>query len=957
MHLARLLLLSLSPSRVEVSAHRSRIISALPRSFLHRFASLSSSRRLTIPSPYRLRPQLALQRSKSWPSPLTTMATATVTTPDRDVLPATVVPINYDISLYDLKLNAFTFNGTVSILANVVKSTKDITLNALVLKIHSAEVLIEQAKTQSSIKAHDISYDELRQRATLSFPEEIPATDKVTIVVKFSGEMANNMAGFYRSKYKPTVTPAASVPKDDEFHYMFSTQFEACDARRAFPCFDEPNLKATFDVSLELPEDQVALSNMPVKSTQKTREGLQVVSFERTPIMSTYLLAWAIGDFEYIEDYTKRTYNGKPLPCRVYTTRGLKEQGRFALEHAPQIIDYFSEVFDIDYPLPKADLLAVHEFSHGAMENWGLVTYRTTAVLYDEKVSDPKFQNRVAYVVAHELAHQWFGNLVTMDWWSELWLNEGFATWVGWLATDKIHPDWNVWDQFVQEGMQTAYQLDALRSSHPIEVPVKDALEVDQIFDAISYLKGSSAIRMLATHLGHETFLKGVAKYLKAHAYGNATTSDLWEALSEVSGQDVPILIDSWIRKIGFPVLTVAEEPGQISIKQSRFLSTGDAKAEDDTTTWWTPLGFQGKIDTKGVASIALTTKEDTIRGIDDSFYKLNTDNAGFYRVNYPPARLAKLGTQFDRLTVSDKIGLVADAGALSVSGAASTSGLLSLVKGFESEDNYLVWSQVLTSLSTIKSVFSADTEITNGLKKFIVTLIGPAVEKIGWEKKANEDYLAGQLRALLIITAGFNGHTGVIDEAKRRFQLYLSGKDKSVVSQNLRSAIFQVAIREGSTADYEALKNEWREDTSIDGKETTLRALGRFQAPELLSDYLNFLFTEVAVQDVHTGAIVLAAGYRTRPGLWKYIKDNFNDIKAKIGGNSVVIDRFLKVSLNKFADLETERDIASFFEGKDNRGYDRTLSNVSESITTRAGYRARDDKVILEWLKVNGFA
>lgn len=206
--------------------------------------------------------------------------------------------------------------------------------------------------------------------------------------------MNNDMAGFYRSRYKPEATPAASVPKVGEFHFMFSTQFESCDARRAFPCFDEPNLKASFDVSIEIPEDQVALSNMPEKAVKESKDGRKVVSFERTPVMSTYLLAWAFGDFEYVEDFTKRKYNWKQLPVRVYTTRGLKEQGRFALQNAHQVVDYFSEIFGIDYPLPKADLLAVHEFSHGAMENWGLVTYRTTAVLFDEKHSDAKYKVR-----------------------------------------------------------------------------------------------------------------------------------------------------------------------------------------------------------------------------------------------------------------------------------------------------------------------------------------------------------------------------------------------------------------------------------------------------------------------------------------------------------------------------------------------------------------------------------
>lgn len=371
-------------------------------------------------------------------------------------------------------------------------------------------------------KTKDISYDEKSQRATLVFPEDIDAANDSLLSIRYAGTMNNSMAGFYRSKYKPTVTPAKSVPTDGEHHVMFSTQFESSDARRAFPCFDEPNLKATFDVSIEIPEDQTALSNMPEKEVKREKAGLKIVVFERTPVMSTYLLAWAFGDFEYVEGFTQRKYEGKQLPCRVYTTRGLKEQGRFALDNCHQVVDYFSEIFKIDYPLPKMDLLAVHEFSHGAMENWGLVTYRTTAVLFDENQSDAKYKNRVAYVVAHELAHQWFGNLVTMDWWSELWLNEGFATWVGWLAVNHLYPDHEVWSQFVTEAMQTAQNLDSLRASHPIEVPVRDALEVEQIFDAISYLKGSSVIRMLSGHLGVETFLEGVSAYLKKHAYGTS---------------------------------------------------------------------------------------------------------------------------------------------------------------------------------------------------------------------------------------------------------------------------------------------------------------------------------------------------------------------------------------------------------------------------------------------------
>ena len=274
-----------------------------------------------------------------------------------------VKPVNYAISLTDLTPGEpWTYQGKVDIELDVKKPVKSITLNTHELKVHSAEVAADSGKHSSSVKASNISYDTKNQRCTFSFDQELPQSPKAVLSVAFEGVMNNHMAGFYRSKYQPAAEPAKGVAKDSENHYMFSTQFESSDARRAFPCFDEPNLKATFDFEIEIPEDLVALSNMQEKQTRKSKDGHKIVSFDRTPVMSTYLLAWAFGDFEYIEDFTRRKYNGKSLPVRVYTTRGLKQQGQLALESAHQVVDYFSEIFDIDYPLPKVDLLAVHEF-------------------------------------------------------------------------------------------------------------------------------------------------------------------------------------------------------------------------------------------------------------------------------------------------------------------------------------------------------------------------------------------------------------------------------------------------------------------------------------------------------------------------------------------------------------------------------------------------------------------
>ncbi|KAK1141994.1 hypothetical protein N8T08_008317 [Aspergillus melleus] len=895
-------------------------------------------------------------------------------TKDREILPDVVTPVNYHVSLFDLELGgSWAYKGAVKIDARVTRPTKEIVLNSKEIEVQNVEVLGKDGAKLAL--ASDISYDKKSERVAFKFPNELTPSD-IVLSIAFTGTMNSAMAGFYRSKYKPVTEPGADTPKEGDFYYMLSTQFESCDARRAFPCFDEPNLKATFDFEIEIPTGQTALSNMPVVSEREgSRPNLKFVSFERTPVMSTYLLAWAVGDFEYVEAMTQRQYKGKSIPVRVYTTRGLKDQARFALECAHRTVDYFSEVFEIEYPLPKADLLAVHEFAMGAMENWGLVTYRTTAVLFDEGKSDTRYKNRIAYVVAHELAHQWFGNLVTMDWWNELWLNEGFATWVGWLAVDHFYPGnaqrplklefapsnhmYRVEYMVTAEGVQQAFHLDSLRASHPIEVPVKNALEVDQIFDHISYLKGSSVIRMLSDHLGRETFLRGVALYLKAHAYGNATTNDLWSALSKASNQDVNSFMDPWIRKIGFPVVTVAEEPGQISIRQNRFLSSGDAKPEEDETTWWIPLGVKSGPKMEDVNSDALTSKAATVQGVgQDTFYKINKDLSGFFRTNYPADRLSKLGKSLGLLSTEDKIGLIGDAAALATSGEGTTAALLALLEGFKEETNYLVWSQISSSLANLRSVFAQNEQVAKGLKRFTLELVSPAVERIGWEFGQNEDYLTVQLRKLLIGMAGVAGHERIIAEVKRRFQLWAKGEDKSAIHTNLRSAIFGIAISEGGRDEYMSVKEEYLQTDSVDGKEICLAALGRTTSAELVEDYLDFVFSDkVAIQDVHNGAVSLAANSKARHLLWQYMRNNWEMVESQLSANNVVFERFVRMGLSKFADHQIGSDITSFFEKQDTSAYDRALVIVSDSIRTNARYKERDEALVLEWLQAHKYA
>lgn len=885
---------------------------------------------------------------------------------DRDVLPKGLKPVNYNLKIYAIDNDALTFAGTVVIHYTVSAPTTAIHLNARDLTIKDAQVATFSTKTETVIDVTSITYDKATEVATLALATPIDeAVTKVLVTVNYSGVIQTNMAGFYRSKYKE-----ASSGKDT---LMLSTQFEATDARRAFPCADEPNLKATFDLSIVVPETWTAISNMPVISSQTPGSGkksgedgsnTKIVTFDTTPIMSTYLLAWAAGDFEYIESFTEKTYNGRKLPVRVYTTKGLSKQGQLALESATKIVDYFSKIFDIDYALPKVDLLAVHEFSHGAMENWGLITYRTTAVLYDEETSDAAYMTRVVYVVAHELAHQWFGNLVTMDWWNELWLNEGFATYVGWLAVDHIYPEWQVFSRFITESLQGALQLDSLRQSHPIEVPVKSALDIDQIFDHISYLKGASTIRMLSNQLGTETFLKGVSNYLKKHAYGNAHTIDLWSSLSEVSGVDVATAMQTWTGKIGFPVLTVAvdEETGDVAIQQDRFLRGGDVKPEENETIWWIPLSLSSGADAEATISAAsgntLESKQLVLSELatETDFFLLNKNQVNVYRVNYSNKQLASIASNIEKLSLDDRIGIVADAASTAIAGSGSTSGLLSLILALKEDTSYEVWSEILKRLGNLRSTWFEQDEVSQkGLAALTRDILSYNLERLGWEFAKGEDYRTGRLRTLVINSAVKVGVESVVAEAKARFAKWKAG-DKTAIHPSLRNAVFTAELKYSTgtelTEAYDAVFQEVVKPSSVDGAEIALTALGTVSDAALIERGLGYILSsEVASQDTHSLGSSLAANVAARWKAWEYLKANWDAVYAKFSTNMVVLDRLVRLMISNFASLKAADDIEAFYKDKNTHGFDRSLGQALDTIRANAQWVARDAKEVNAWL------
>ncbi|HEV3029949.1 MAG TPA: M1 family metallopeptidase, partial [Planctomycetota bacterium] len=582
-------------------------------------------------------------------------------------LPATARPRTYRLTL-EPDLEALTFKGEVSIDLDVKTSTQELVLHAVGLEI---------AEARAGSDRLEVRVDPAKERLTLVAPKPF-AVGGATVGLRFSGKINEEMRGFYRSRY--------TLP-DGTKRFLGTTQFEATSARRAFPCFDEPAQKAVFDLTVLVPKDRLAISNMPVVSADKIPDGRTRVHFAPSPIMSTYLLAFAVGEFDSIEG---KTADG--MPVRVYATPGRAELGRFAMETAIRGLKFFGDYYGIPYrkALPKLDLLAIPDFEYGAMENWGAITFRETAIFVDPKRSSIPQRRRVAEVVLHELAHQWFGNLVTPEWWSYLWLNESFATFMAYKASNALFPEWNIFEEYLAQITSAGKSLDSLRSSHPVEVVVRDPNEVDQIFDAISYNKGGSVLRMLERAVGEEAFRQGIQRFLEQNSFACATTDDLWKALGQGTGIDVSAMMNGWTRRTGLPVVLVAQDGARLKLRQERFLLDRDPeKPAEDPTLWDIPLPTQ---DAQGrPANHRMSSREAVVDAPASDWIKVNAGQSGFYLAQYDEKgwkNLAK-GVQSLSLATMDRYGLQEDAYSLMRAGYLSVPGYLRFAGSFSKETNH----------------------------------------------------------------------------------------------------------------------------------------------------------------------------------------------------------------------------------------------------------------------------
>jgi len=845
-------------------------------------------------------------------------------------LPRHVVPIRYDLRL-EPDLTAARFAGQETITLTIHHSTSEIVLNAIELDITSAQIAGDSGSSEQAT----IALDAALERCHLTFATPLsPGTCRLTMT--FSGTLNDKLRGFYRSTYKD---------ERGATHSMAATQFEATDARRAFPCWDEPDFKAVFATTLVIDPTLTAVSNTTIAS-ETLAGGKKIVRFADSIKMSTYLVAFIVGRIEP----TEPVMIGK-TPLRLWAVPGKGHLARFGQDIAAASLTFFESYYGIPYPGDKLDLLAIPDFASGAMENLGAITYRETALLVDRQSATHGELERVADVVAHENAHMWFGDLVTMSWWNGLWLNEAFATFMEMLAVDAWKPEWKRWDSF-GVSRAAAFSVDGLHSTRPIEYPVQAPKDADAMFDVLTYEKGASVLRMLEQHIGSTVFRDGVRDYLRAHAYGNADTKDLWVSLGKIAKQPVPELMDGWIFQPGFPLVTANVSPSsELTITQQRFsyLSKTQSGSSQDQR-WQIPLQMRITAGGKTSTSRLLLTEKNTKVPLPHNWESilLNEEGHGFYRVRYAPELLDRiLNAGIDRLAVTERFNLINDAWATTVAGLMPLTDYLDLTGRFIAERDKNVWAVLLDSFSFLNRIITvADRP---ALEAFVRGRVGPAVADLGWAPRNGESELTKQLRGELIGAQGKLGNDPAIQ--RRAAELYRTYcDDATAVDPNVVPSLVATLAHTGDATRYDEFNERLRTAATPQEERRYLFSLAAFQPTALLERTLaRTISGEIRTQDAPFLVSAILGNVYGRELAWAFVKANWEKMDHMFPKQGL---RRMCGGIISLATPELERDVRDFFATRKIDLGGKTLEQYLEQLRIGVNMRERNGIGLRQYLQ-----
>jgi puromycin-sensitive aminopeptidase len=828
--------------------------------------------------------------AKSSPEPVSFAEGVEMSEPKPFRLPTNVSPEHYRIRLIpDLKRWTFTGEETVSL--QVDESTDKIVLNAAELEFQAVGLSDGRGKTL----AGNVILDAENEQAVLRFADTL-SPGRYDLRIEFSGILNDKLHGFYRSTYKD------SAGQDKP---LASTQFESTDARRAFPCWDEPAFKAVFQVTLVVDERLTAISNAAVvRQTPLPGTSKKEVVFADSMKMSTYLVAFIVGELESTEPVM-----ADGVPLRVWAVPGKKQLAGFAVEIGKASLEHFSRYYGIPYPGDKLDLIAIPDFASGAMENLGAITFRETALLVDTKNATRAELERVADVVSHENAHMWFGDLVTMRWWNGLWLNEAFATFMEMLAVDAWKPEWRRWDSFTLS-RAAAMQVDGLKSTRPIEFPVEKPEEAAGMFDVLTYEKGASVLRMLEQYLGPEAFRDGIRLYLKRHAYGNAETTDLWDALEDSTKQPVRALMDSWIFQAGYPLIKVERRGHDLVLAQRlfRYLQDGDTPERRFHVPIFVRAGTQGKLIEKTALLTERELRLEFPQGFD--WVVVNAGAHGFYRASYSPELLEALkqGLQAN-LSAVERFGLVNDAWAATLAGHTDLPDYLDLLELLRDETDINVWSTVIASFYSLRRIL--DDEQVVRLEARARAVLQPAVERLGWRSKEAEPELIRQLRGELINALGVVGEDRACQARAR--ELYAEHEKRAEsVDANLVPALVSILAHIGHAVDYENFYNKFKTAKTPQEETRYLFSLASFRQPDLIERTLRMTINgEVRTQNSPYLLRGILLNRDARQRAWLFLKTEWDAMIRQYPDNAV--PRMCE-GISGLVDPKLEADAKNFF-------------------------------------------